>query len=130
MVRSLFLKGERGKVSCMEINGAEYRVVYDDETKTVFFEGSLRLQGMSEYVPIGDVLDKVGDQKPAIMTLNLQELKFLNSSGINLLSRFVIKMRKQGGTQLVILGASRHPWQNKSLKNLERLMPGLQLEIE
>lgn len=114
----------------MEINGEEYRVTYDDETTTVFFEGSLRLQGMSEYAPIGDVLDSVGDQKPATITLNLQELKFLNSSGINLLSRFVIKMRKQGSTQLVILGASRHPWQNKSLKNLERLMPGLQLEIE
>ncbi len=39
-------------------------------------------------------------------------------------------MRKQGGTGLVVCGSHAYPWQEKSLRNLERLMPGLHLEIE
>jgi hypothetical protein len=39
-------------------------------------------------------------------------------------------MREQGITHLIVLGSSLVPWQGKSLKNLQRLMPALQLEME
>jgi hypothetical protein len=113
-----------------EIRTEDYCIAYDTESATMTFEGSLRLQGMAEYAPISQALDTLAEQKPAAITLNLQALKFLNSSGINMLSKFVIKMRKQGDVQLVIKGTQQYPWQGKSLKNLERLMPGLHLEFE
>jgi hypothetical protein len=38
-------------------------------------------------------------------------------------------MRKKKKTQLVVLGSKKMPWQSKSLKNLERLLPGLKLVV-
>jgi hypothetical protein len=64
------------------------------------------------------------------MTLDLRNLAFVNSSGISMLSKFVLSMRKKKGVQLVVLGSNDMPWQGKSLKNLEKLLPGLKLEIE
>ena len=63
------------------------------------------------------------------LNLNLRELEFLNSSGISMLSMFVVKVRSQGDVQLVLQGSNKILWQTKSLRNLQRLMPSLQLEL-
>lgn len=114
----------------MEITGENYRVLYDQETASMTFEGSLRLQGVNEYEPIVQLLDEMAAHSNPNLTVNLQALEFLNSSGINILSRFVIKLRKQADHHLTIRGSNRYSWQTKSLKNLERLMPGLVLELD
>jgi hypothetical protein len=72
----------------------------------------------------------VAETEPDTMTLDLRNLAFVNSSGISMLSKFVLSMRKKKGVQLVVLGSNDMPWQGKSLKNLEKLLPGLKLEIE
>ena len=113
-----------------EIKGENYRVGYEPETTTVKFEGSLRLGGMAEYAPIVNLLEEVTAQQPTKITLNLQELEFLNSSGISMLSKFVIGARKKKIIQIVVKGSNSIPWQGKSLKNLQRLMPSLKLELE
>lgn len=63
------------------------------------------------------------------MTIDLQKLLFLNSSGISMLSKFVISLRKKKRLQLIVLGSEEVPWQKKSLKNLQKFLPGLKLEI-
>ncbi|WP_199325126.1 hypothetical protein [Phormidium sp. FACHB-1136] len=90
----------------------------------------LRLSGAGEYDPIITILNQALDNAPDQLTLDLQKLEFLNSSGINMLSKFVIKVRQHNQMKLVVKGSKDIPWQGKSLKNLERLMPGLQLGIE
>jgi hypothetical protein len=75
-------------------------------------------------------LNDLADSEPPKITLNLQKLEFLNSSGINVLSKFVIKVRQKGTMQMVVQGSKTIPWQGKSLKNLQRLMPSLQLEFD
>jgi len=75
-----------------------------------------------------DLLLTAVEQSPTL-TLNLQELEFLNSSGISMLSMFVVKVRDRGVTQLVLQGSNKILWQTKSLRNLQRLMPGLTLEL-
>jgi hypothetical protein len=47
-----------------------------------------------------------------------------------MLSKFVLGMKKNKSTQLIVLGSKKVPRQNKSLKNLERLLPGLKLVVE
>jgi Uncharacterized conserved protein len=42
----------------------------------------------------------------------------------------VIKVRQQKNIQIAVKGSKTIPWQGKSLKNLQRLMPSLQLELE
>jgi len=114
----------------MEVKGETYRVVYNDTTSTVLFEGMLRLPGSAEYGPIGDLLNSVVGAAPEVMTLDLCSLRFLNSAGIDLLLRFALKMRKQATTQVIILGAANIPWQGRSLPHFERLVPGLELTLE
>ncbi len=113
----------------MEIKNEDYRIFYDTVATTIIFQGSLRLNGMDEYEPISALLSNVIEKEPSHCTLNLQQLKFLNSSGISMLSQFVINVRKKKNIQMIVIGSQEVPWQSKSLKNLQRLMPALTLEI-
>ncbi len=112
----------------IEIKQDEYQVVYDPETATVVCAGSYRLSG-PEYAAILDVMNAAADANHPVITLDVSGLQFLNSSGINMISKFVIRMRKQPASQLIVKGSEEYPWQKKSLTNLQRLLPGLQLEF-
>src|SRR5690349_11169429 len=69
----------------LEVKDSDYCVRYHPETKTVTFQGELQLSGMNEYAPIMTLLDEVVNQEPPVLTLDLRELEFLNSSGVNVL---------------------------------------------
>jgi hypothetical protein len=114
----------------MQIKGENYNVWCEVNTTIVNFTGSLRLSGMEEYASILQLMNSLADSNPASIILNLQHLEFLNSSGISMLSKFVIEMRKRQNIQIKILGSTLIPWQGKSLKNLQRLMPSLILELQ
>lgn len=112
----------------MDICHEDYKVQYDDETATIRCSGSFRLHG-EEYQPVLDLMTRAADMKPALLTLDVRELQFLNSSGINTLSKLILQVRKHSVSGIVVLGSTRFPWQEKSLKNLQRLLPTLRLEI-
>lgn len=114
----------------MEIKTEAYSVCYDAATSTVYCIGSLRLSGIEEYAPIVELLNEVAETQPPVITLNLRELEFLNSSGISILSKFVIKVRQKKTVKIIVQGSQGIPWQGKSLKNLQRLMPNLTLELD
>jgi hypothetical protein len=114
----------------MDIKTDDYSVAYDPTTQTIAFAGSLRLSGTEEYTAVTELLSDVADQAPETITLDLKNLEFLNSSGINMFSKFVIKVRQQASSAIIIQGSKKIPWQSKSLKNFQRLMPSLQLDIE
>jgi hypothetical protein len=113
----------------MEIKTEDYHIWYDRCTATVFFSGSLLLSGPTEYAPIAKLLSDVGNVEPPKITVNVQQLEFLNSSGISMLSKFIIEVRKKGQVSMVIQASQCIAWQAKSLKNLQRLMPSIELEI-
>lgn len=117
-------------MATQEVKGEDYIVQFDSDSTTVNFKGELSLGGPTEYAPITNLLTEVAESEPNTMTLDLRNLAFVNSSGISMLSKFVLSMRKKKGVQLVVLGSNDMPWQGKSLKNLEKLLPGLKLEIE
>jgi hypothetical protein len=113
----------------MEIKTEDYSVLYDLDKTTIICQGSLRLNGLEEYAAILQLFSEAVEQKPAELTLDLQNLKFLNSSGISMLSKFIIEVRKKKNIQIVAIGSKEIPWQSKSLKNLQRLMPSLKLDF-
>ncbi len=113
----------------VELQADGYTVSFDPTLQMVTFMGALRLAGMEEYTPISQLLGDILEQQGEKVALDLRQLEFLNSSGINMLSKFVIKVRQQGKTHLTVVGAQSIPWQGKSLKNLQRLLPMLTLEL-
>lgn len=110
----------------VEVKTDDYRVWFEPIDSTVFFQGFLRLDGMASYQPIMDLLVAAMAAAP-VFTVDLRELAFLNSSGISMLSMFVVKVRQREEAQLTLKGSNTILWQTKSLKNLQRLMPNLVL---
>lgn len=108
--------------------GENYTIDYDEAAHIVAIAGTLRLNGIPEYGPIVSLLSNA-TEGAAKLVIDLSKLDFLNSSGIAVLSKFVIEARNRGGLSLAIVGAKTIPWQGKSLQNLKRLMPALELEF-
>jgi len=111
----------------MENKDAEYKVWA--EGNVVFFEGTMRLSGTDAYAPINDLLVNTLAANPGSIVIDLTNLEFLNSSGINLLAKFVINVRKEPGVAIKVKGSQRIPWQGKSLPNLKKLHAALDLDI-
>ncbi len=111
-----------------ETDTEDYQIWYEPKTQTFFLQGFLRLDGMAEYQYIMDaMLEAMGDASE--FTINLENLEFLNSSGISMLSMFVVKVRTKKTVQLNLRGSKGILWQTKSLRNLQRLMPSLKLDL-
>jgi hypothetical protein len=63
------------------------------------------------------------------VVIDLKELEFLNSSGITMLSRFIIEARDRAGIAIYLIASNAVPWHARSLTNLQRLMPGLLVRL-
>jgi hypothetical protein len=114
------------------ITGESFEVRLEDNS-TVFFKGALRLRGTEDYAPILEML-KETLREPSIspagpIVLDLSELAFLNSSGITMFSRFVIEARSHAGIDLHFIASEAVPWHARSLRNLQRLMPTMNIRL-
>lgn len=111
------------------INHDDYQISYDPATAVVTLAGTFRMR-QQEYEPVIQLLNDAADAKPEALTLDVSRLEFLNSVGISSLSRFVLRVRQHGASALTVRGSNTISWQRRSLQNLQRFMPGLQLELE
>jgi hypothetical protein len=111
------------------IHGESFDIRFEEDNATVFFKGALRLSGAEDYAPILDMLKETLVNRAAPIVLDLRELDFLNSSGITMFSRFVIAARDHAGINVHVLASEAVPWHARSLKNLQRLMPSLDVKL-
>jgi uncharacterized protein (TIGR03083 family) len=114
----------------MEIQGEAYRVAYDPDTSVLRLQGKLRLLRTPSYEPLVRFLNEVVDSKPQALTLDLQALKFINSSGIDLLIHFIRNLHKKANCQLTMRGSVREKWHRGLLNNLQRFVPAVRLTID
>ena len=113
----------------ISIKDDSYEIEHNPSENLITFKGTMRLRGLNEYQPISELLDKACNSSDNL-SLDLKSLEFLNSSGIAMLSKFIITARKNEAMQITIIGSKDIPWQGKSLNNLKRLMPSLELVLE
>jgi len=111
------------------INGESFEIRLEEDNSTLSFKGALRLSGVEDYAPILEMLKGTLINPAAPIVVDLRELDFLNSSGITMLSRFVIEARDNTGIHLHFLASESIPWHARSLKNLQRLMPALEIRL-
>ncbi|WP_008312363.1 slr1659 superfamily regulator [Leptolyngbya sp. PCC 6406] len=111
-----------------KIQTEDFIAHHDADAQTVFLQGFLRLNGIEEYQPIMSLLLGAIDQTTSCI-VDLSKLEFLNSSGISMLSMFVVRVRDRGNVNLVFRGSNKVLWQTRSLKNLKRLMPALTIDL-
>ena len=119
----------------MKIQNEKYTVDYNPKLSCISFQGSLLLYGMEEYEPILALL-KAAAVKEGVtqLTLDLATLKFLNSSGISMMTKFVIFLCDTKESDLefqlnLVIKQGLH-WQEKLAKNLTRLMPTLNISLK
>jgi hypothetical protein len=111
------------------INHDDYQISYDPATAVITLAGTFRLR-QQEYEPVVQILNEAADAQPAALTLDVRRLEFLNSVGISSLSRFVLRVRQHHASALTVRGSMAISWQRRSLPNLQRFMPELQLQLE
>ena len=111
------------------IHGESFDIRLEEESSTVLFKGALRLSGTEDYAPILNMLKETLVSPATPIVLDLRELDFLNSSGITMLSRFVIEARDHTGIDVQVIASEAVPWHGRSLRNLQRLMPTLSIRL-
>ncbi len=105
----------------MQINGDGYNIVFDDGSNTVNFKGSLRLENMGEYNNIEKFLLDIHELNLPYLNLDFKDVEFLNSSGIAMLCRFIMDVKKINKMPVIVTGNENILWQKKSFSNLKML---------
>lgn len=108
----------------------EYRVAYNADTGTVSCKGIFVLRGKDGHRPVAEFFQNVVDESPDGLTLDIRNLKFLNSSGIATIAGFIVGIKKKGAGKLMIQCSKEHSWQERSARAMSQLMPGLELTFE
>ncbi|MDM8560027.1 hypothetical protein [Candidatus Parabeggiatoa sp. HSG14] len=118
----------------MDIKTEEYNIIYDSTTTTVVCDGSLFLNSIKEYEPILELFKKAAEENKfsKTFTVDLRELQFLNSSGINMMIKFVSHVAEGASFKfkLVVKGQKENLFHEKLLKNFQCLMPSLVVQLE
>jgi hypothetical protein len=112
------------------ITGETFSVRASEDGRLIAFKGALRLTGMEDYAPILALLRASLKDATGEVVLDVRELDFLNSSGITMFSRFVIEARDRANVRVDFIASDAIPWQGRSLKNLQRLMPSLNVVLK
>jgi hypothetical protein len=111
----------------MKIGGKTYTITYDESTTTVTFQGVLRLHSVAEGRSITDLLNQVADSAPETIQLDFEQLQLMNSTGLSILSKFMLKMREQNTSKVILRASEKYFWQKDLIRGLQRFMPGSEL---
>jgi len=117
----------------IEIREPKYQVSYDEDQALVTLQGALLLNGVSAYEPILNLLKQAaGNHESRQITVDIRGLTFLNSSGINMMTKFIMYISdiKKLKLTVIILSRKQVTWQERLTINLKRLMPSIQAVLE
>ena len=104
-----------------------YSIHYDCENEIISLSGKLHLmQREKAFHEILSWFDLVISKEPPRVLLDVSELDYLNSLGISIIAKFVIRARDKKSIHVAVKASKKITWQTKSLVNLKRIMPSLE----
>ena len=104
-----------------------YSIHYDCEAEIISLSGKLHLiQREKAFHEILSWFDLVINKEPPRVLLDVSNLYYLNSLGISIVAKFVIRSRDKKSIHVVVKASKQITWQTKSLENLKRIMPSLE----
>ncbi|MEM9219925.1 MAG: hypothetical protein AAGD25_37055 [Cyanobacteria bacterium P01_F01_bin.150] len=111
----------------MKNKSLSYSIDYDCEAEIISLSGKLHLvQREKAFHEILSWFDLVIDKEPPRVLLDVSNLEYLNSLGISVIAKFVIRARDKKSIHVVVKASEEIIWQTKSLVNLKRIMPSLE----
>lgn len=113
----------------MEFNTDQCRVCFDEASNTLSFSGRLRSVDAEVFTRLDEFLHKASQISKLSMIWDVRALQDLNSAGLGVLYRFVSSKRDNSDYALRIKANSKVYWQDRSLPNLKKMMPRMQLEF-
>lgn len=115
----------------MRIDEATFQLVYDEDSHTVFFHGTLRMNALSEFEKLKKFMHEAYDLEGLELTLNFKDLDFMNSAGISTLCKFIFDIKDLTPKKNVtIVGNVKILWQQKSFENLKKIWSDLNIRME
>lgn len=114
----------------LKIEDDNFKIWYNKDLFTIFFEGSIRLWDPSEYTEIKKFMLNIHDLGIEQLILDLTDLEFLNSSGISMFCKFVFEVKKENKTSLIFVGRNEIMWQQKSLHNIKKIWEKIELRFK
>ncbi len=111
------------------LQAGDAEITFDNTASLLTFKGSMRLANMKEYDIVADFLKDACAHCPEKLILNLEQLKFLNSSGITTLSLFILNCKKMSNPQITVQGNNNVSWQQKSISNFQKLWSEVEIII-
>ncbi len=115
----------------MRIDDENYKLAYDEASKTVNFFGSLRMNELSEFDKVKKFMKEAYELNDPSLTLDFMKLEFMNSAGISTLCKFIFDIKDLSPYKpVVIIGNSDILWQRKSFENLKKIWDMITIRFE
>ena len=114
----------------MRIDEENFQIIYDPETQTIAFFGSLRMNDLEEYDKIKKFIREAYDLESPELILDYRKLEFMNSAGISTLCRFIFEVKDIVPFKpITVVGNADILWQQKSFENLKKIWDKLKLKF-
>ena len=95
----------------------------------VLISGTMRLPSPLSYEKPFSIIKNSLEEATDILTINLKDLEYLNSSGLTSFARIIIEARANNKPLKIIINKSI-PWQTKTLLSLNKLWDELSFVLD
>ena len=112
----------------MNIKGEDYNVTYQDNVIAISGKLSLMLE---DYEKLESLFEKVVESEPTVLTLDIRNLEYLNSSGIKTMCvALVLEADDIEGLEMKILCSEKYTWQKETVPTFEDLIDDIEIIFE
>jgi hypothetical protein len=113
----------------MKMEDDLFKITYEEDKNTLFFEGSLRLNDLARFEKIKQFMLDVYGLDTRQLVIDFLGLDFLNSAGISTLCNFIFEIKDQNKKSVTIIGNKNIQWQNKSFANLKIIWDKIEISF-